>query len=81
MPKDCFTVKNFRIDNNEISVEQKLCEQFNFTPDSEEFKKIAWLGFFEDTKIGINDEEDMNEKEVNDRLKTSDIVLQKKNKM
>ena len=38
-----------------MSVEQRLCKQFNLTADSEEFKKIAWLGLFEDSKVQIND--------------------------
>ena len=41
--------------NNNLSVEQRLCKQFNLTTDSEDFKKIAWLGMFEDSKVEIND--------------------------
>jgi saccharopine dehydrogenase-like NADP-dependent oxidoreductase len=41
--------------NNDFSVEQKLCKRFNLTTDSEDFKKIAWLGMFEDIKVGIKD--------------------------
>jgi saccharopine dehydrogenase (NADP+, L-glutamate forming) len=41
--------------NNDLSVEQRLCKQFNLTIDSEDFKKIAWLGMFEDSKVEIND--------------------------
>ena len=36
-----------------LSVEEKLCKQFNFSLESVLFKKIAWLGLFEDTIIGI----------------------------
>jgi len=48
-------LNSFLHDNNELSVEQKLCKQFNVASDSEDFKKIAWLGLFEDIKVGIND--------------------------
>jgi saccharopine dehydrogenase (NADP+, L-glutamate forming) len=48
-------LNSFLHDNNELSVEQKLCKQFNLTSDSEDFKKIAWLGMFEDIKVEIND--------------------------
>ena len=48
-------LNSFLHDNNELSVEQKLCKQFNLTSDSEDFKKIAWLGLFEDIKVEIND--------------------------
>ena len=41
--------------NNDLSVEQRLCKQFNLTTDSEDFKKIAWLGLLEDSKVAIND--------------------------
>jgi len=39
--------------DNEISVEQKLCNTFKIATDSSIFKKIAWLGMFEETKAGI----------------------------
>ena len=48
-------LNSFLHDNNELSVEQKLCKQFNLTSDSEDFKKIAWLGLFEEIKVEIND--------------------------
>jgi saccharopine dehydrogenase-like NADP-dependent oxidoreductase len=39
--------------SDELSVEEKICKQFNFTLDSVLFKKIAWLGMFEDSIIGM----------------------------
>jgi saccharopine dehydrogenase (NADP+, L-glutamate forming) len=48
-------LNKFLQDNDELSVEQKLCKQFNLTIDSEDFKKIAWLGLFEDIKVEIHD--------------------------
>ncbi|MDC0204849.1 saccharopine dehydrogenase NADP-binding domain-containing protein [Flavobacteriales bacterium] len=48
-------LNSFLHDDKELSVEQKLCKQFNLTSDSEDFKKIAWLGLFEDIKVEIND--------------------------
>ena len=36
-----------------LSVEEKICKQFNLTLGSGIFQKIFWLGFFEDTIIGI----------------------------
>jgi len=47
-------LNSFLHDDNELSVEQKLCKQFNLTSDSEDFKKIAWLGLFEDIKVEMN---------------------------
>ena len=40
---------------NMLSVEEKICKQFNLTQDSDIFQKIAWLGVFKDTCIGIKD--------------------------
>ena len=40
---------------DDVSVEEKLCKQFNLTLDSTIFKKIAWLGIFEDTVLGVKD--------------------------
>ena len=37
-----------------MSVEEKLCKLFNLTLDSEVFRKISWLGVFEDTCSGIS---------------------------
>ena len=67
MTNDCFKLENsenisnreflnmFLPYSNDLSVEEKLCEQFNFTIDSVFFKRIAWLGMFDDTIIGVKD--------------------------
>jgi len=39
--------------NNELSVEEKLCSYLNLSQDSEEFRKIEWLGVFTDTIVGL----------------------------
>tara|TARA_B100001250_G_scaffold65182_2_gene51670 strand:+ start:9 stop:1337 length:1329 start_codon:yes stop_codon:yes gene_type:complete len=39
--------------NENLSVEEKICKQFNLTIDSAIFEKIRWLGVFEDTVLGI----------------------------
>jgi len=39
--------------NENLSVEEKICKQFNLTTDSAIFEKIRWLGVFEDTALGI----------------------------
>ncbi len=36
-----------------LSVEEKICSQFDLTLDSEIFQKLVWLGLFEDTIMGI----------------------------
>jgi len=41
--------------NNELSVEEKLCSYLNLSQDSEEFRKIEWLGVFTDTIVGLKD--------------------------
>jgi saccharopine dehydrogenase-like NADP-dependent oxidoreductase len=41
--------------NNELSVEEKLCSYLNLSQDSEEFKKIEWLGVFTDTIVALKD--------------------------
>ena len=38
---------------DDISVEDKICKQFNLTLESSIFQKMAWLGMFEDTIIGV----------------------------
>lgn len=38
-----------------LTVEEKLCKQFNLTADSVIFQKIAWLGIFSENKSGIKD--------------------------
>jgi saccharopine dehydrogenase-like NADP-dependent oxidoreductase len=39
--------------NNELSVEQKFCSYLNLSQDSEEFRKIEWLGVFTDTIVAL----------------------------
>lgn len=39
--------------DTELSVEQKLCNAYQMTTDSTIFKKISWLGMFENTKVGL----------------------------
>ena len=39
--------------DTELSVEQKLCNAYQMTTDSTIFKKISWLGMFEDTKVEL----------------------------
>jgi saccharopine dehydrogenase-like NADP-dependent oxidoreductase len=39
--------------NNEFSVEQKFCSYLNLSQDSEEFRKIEWLGVFTDTFVAL----------------------------
>jgi len=41
--------------NNELSVEEKLCSYLNLSQDSEEFRKIEWLGVFTDTIVDLKD--------------------------
>ncbi len=38
---------------DDLSVEEKVCRQFDLTLDSEIFQKLLWLGLFDDTTIGI----------------------------
>ena len=39
----------------ELTLEQKLCNEFKVDTDSSIFKKISWLGMFENTKVGLKD--------------------------
>jgi saccharopine dehydrogenase-like NADP-dependent oxidoreductase len=39
--------------NKELSVEQKFCSYLNLSQDSEEFRKIEWLGVFTDTIVAL----------------------------
>ena len=39
--------------NNELSVEEKFCSYLNLSQDSEEFRKIEWLGVFTDTIVAL----------------------------
>jgi saccharopine dehydrogenase-like NADP-dependent oxidoreductase len=39
--------------NNELSVEEKFCSYLNLSQDSEEFRKIEWLGVFTDTIVAF----------------------------
>ena len=41
--------------NSRCSVEEKFCSYLNLSQESEEFKKIAWLGVFTDRIIGLKD--------------------------
>jgi saccharopine dehydrogenase-like NADP-dependent oxidoreductase len=41
--------------NNELSVEEKFCSYLNLSRDSEEFKKVEWLGIFTDISVGLKD--------------------------
>ena len=36
-----------------LSVEEKLCQKFNLTPDSVIFQKLNWLGVFSDERVGL----------------------------
>ena len=39
--------------NKELSVEEKFCSYLNLSQDSEEFRKIEWLGVFTDTFVAL----------------------------
>ena len=39
--------------DNALTVEEKLCKQFNLTIDSIIYKKIDWLGVFSEDKVGM----------------------------
>ena len=39
--------------SDHLSVEEKIAKQFKLSLDSSIFQKIAWLGMFEDTIIGM----------------------------
>ncbi|MFO7827475.1 MAG: saccharopine dehydrogenase C-terminal domain-containing protein [Bacteroidales bacterium] len=41
--------------NEKDPVEQKICDYTGIDQESEVFKKIAWLGIFEDQKTGLSD--------------------------
>ena len=41
--------------NNELSIKEKFCSYLNLSQDSEEFRKIEWLGVFADTIVGLKD--------------------------
>jgi len=40
--------------NDKISLEEKFCNYLSISLDSEDFKKIEWLGLFSDTIIGLD---------------------------
>ena len=42
---------NVFLPENNLPVEEKLCHEFNFTSESIIFKKLKWLGIFDDTPI------------------------------
>ena len=39
--------------DNDLSVEEKLCKQFNLTAASVIYQKIDWLGIFSENKVGM----------------------------
>ncbi len=39
--------------NDKLTIEEKLCKQFNLAIDSDVFQKLVWLGSFSDDKLGI----------------------------
>ena len=39
--------------DNDLSVEEKLCKQFNLTAASVIYQKIDWLGVFSENKVGM----------------------------
>lgn len=41
--------------DDKLSVEEKICKQFNLNMHSSIFAKIKWLGIFDDTVLGIKD--------------------------
>jgi len=41
--------------NNELSIKEKFCSYLNLSQDSEEFRKIEWLGVFTDTVVGLKE--------------------------
>ncbi|WP_340152553.1 saccharopine dehydrogenase C-terminal domain-containing protein [uncultured Marivirga sp.] len=41
--------------NKSASIEDKLCKNLGFSRDAEIFKKLEWLGIFEDKKVPINE--------------------------
>ena len=41
--------------SNELSVEEKFCTYLDISNDSEEFKKVQWLGVFSDTSVELED--------------------------
>ena len=40
---------------NKLSVEENLCAYLDISNDSEEFKKVQWLGVFSDTSVALED--------------------------
>ncbi len=67
MTNDTYSVKNSEnITNREfvnmflpfdetLTVEEKLCKEFNLNPSSVIFQKISWLGIFSKDKVSIRD--------------------------
>ncbi|MEC7646360.1 MAG: saccharopine dehydrogenase C-terminal domain-containing protein [Bacteroidota bacterium] len=39
--------------SDSLSIEEKICAQFDLTLDSEIFKRLVWLGIFKDTIMGV----------------------------
>ncbi|HBX53151.1 MAG: saccharopine dehydrogenase [Bacteroidetes bacterium RIFOXYA12_FULL_35_11] len=48
-------INSFLAFDQKLSVEEKLCKYTGITPDSDVFKRIKWLGVFENTKVGMKD--------------------------
>jgi len=40
--------------NEKLSVEEKICDMFKFSPSSDEMQKLTWLGIFEKKIIGLH---------------------------
>jgi saccharopine dehydrogenase-like NADP-dependent oxidoreductase len=41
--------------NTGITVEEKFCEYLKISQDSDEFKKVEWMGVFTEVKVGLKD--------------------------
>jgi hypothetical protein len=41
--------------NTGITVEEKFCEYLKISQDSDEFKKVEWMGVFAEVKVGLKD--------------------------
>jgi saccharopine dehydrogenase (NADP+, L-glutamate forming) len=46
-------VSAFTPGNDLAQLEQRVCDFLNLTQEQDEFKKLVWLGLFDDTKINI----------------------------
>ena len=52
--KCCDFTNLFLPKNDKISLEENFCNYLSISLDSEDFKKIEWLGLFSDTIIGLD---------------------------